>query len=681
MTASVRGRMMMACGIPMLGLLGLSLFILSTSIGEAWQMGRLERLVSLAPKVSALVHELQKERGASAGFVGSKGQGEFVGRMEAQRKLTDQKLTDARTALAGLDVAVYGDVFDAKIAQAHKDLTALDATRQGISSLTLGAPQTVGYFTSTISDLLAVIANMSAVSQNAEISAAVTAYNAFLEAKEREGQQRALGSNGFAAGRFEPAAYRAFLELGGQQKALLNSFKQTARPDLVQFYGGTVIGTDVDQVARMRDIAANSPFAGDLGGVAGAQWFDAETAKINLMKQVEDKLSANLEELVRERSAKSQHLAESVAVGVVLLVALAVWVSLATVRGIVTPLHRITQTLGELARGDLDVTVNDNEKLAEVAELAHATVLLRASSQERQRLAENEKIAQQARSLRAQHIETLTGSFDGKVCTVLQTLGDASDGMRQAAETLSSTADQTNQQAAVVASASEQAASSVQTVAAAAEELSASIAEISRQVSQSNQVSQAAAREAEATTLTVQGLADSSAKIGDVVGMIHSIASQTNLLALNATIEAARAGDAGKGFAMVAGEVKNLATQTGKATEEITAQINAVQAATQQAVSAIGAIVGRIDEISQITGAIAAAIEQQAAATAEIVRGAQLAANGVQDVSDHIASVSEVTEQTGTAAAQLLSSALSVADQSGGLKHVVGDFLTDVKAA
>ena len=61
---------------------------------------------------------------------------------------------------------------------------------------------------------------------------------------------------------------------------------------------------------------------------------------------------------------------------------------------------------------------------------------------------------------------------------------------------MSATADQTNQQATAVAAASEEATVNVQTVASSAEELSASIEEISRQVSQSNEIAQNAVNEA-----------------------------------------------------------------------------------------------------------------------------------------------------------------------------------------
>ena len=133
--------------------------------------------------------------------------------------------------------------------------------------------------------------------------------------------------------------------------------------------------------------------------------------------------------------------------------------------------------------------------------------------------------------------------------------------------------------------------------ASAANELSASIDEISRQLSQTNNLVGIAVNEAGATNDQIGSLANAAQKIGDVVKLIQDVAGQTNLLALNATIEAARAGAAGRGFAVVAQEVKTLASQTEKATGDITQQISSIEATTTSVVQAMQAIAGTIGQI------------------------------------------------------------------------------------
>ena len=56
----------------------------------------LQRHVNLALVTNQLVHELQKERGMSAGFIGSKG-ASFASALPDQRRLTDNALSELKT--------------------------------------------------------------------------------------------------------------------------------------------------------------------------------------------------------------------------------------------------------------------------------------------------------------------------------------------------------------------------------------------------------------------------------------------------------------------------------------------------------------------------------------------------------------------------------------------------------
>src|SRR2546423_14467342 len=198
--------------------------------------------------------------------------------------------------------------------------------------------------------------------------------------------------------------------------------------------------------------------------------------------------------------------------------------------------------------------------------------------------------------------------------------------------------------------------------------MSASIREISRQVEESNLITNQAVEQARKTDANISELSRAAGRIGDVVKLITAIANQTNLLALNATIEAARAGEAGRGFAIVASEVKSLSNQTAKATEEIGAQIAGMQIATQDNVEAIKQISKIIGDVSVISETIAAAVAQQDEATQAIARDVESAAKGTSDAAINISDVSRGASETDFALGRMLSSARELSAESNRLK-------------
>lgn len=278
-------------------------------------------------------------------------------------------------------------------------------------------------------------------------------------------------------------------------------------------------------------------------------------------------------------------------------------------------------------------------------------------------------------------LQGLADTFQTDVQSVVNDVAIGAASCKTSAKSMTTATELASQQAAAVAAGAEEATVNVQTVAAAAEELSASVREISRQVSQSTQVTTEAVAETARTNASMQSLNEATDKIGEVVRLIADIAGQTNLLALNATIEAARAGEAGKGFAVVASEVKALATRTAKATEEIAAQIRAIQETTRDAANAIRGVSDTIGQINAFTTAIASAVEQQGAATQEIASNVQQASAGTTEVTATISQVSRAAEATGKISLDVQTASDSLASQSERLNERVRTFVGQILAA
>jgi methyl-accepting chemotaxis protein len=351
------------------------------------------------------------------------------------------------------------------------------------------------------------------------------------------------------------------------------------------------------------------------------------------------------------------------------------------IRGISNGIASVTQPMGALADGDLDVEIPVHGAKTEIGAIARAVQVFKDALIAKRAADEEAAIEAAAKMGRAQRLDQLTNKFETASAQLVRSLAAAASEMEGTAESMSSTAEETSKQAVTVAGAAEQTSANVQMVATATEELAASVADIGRQVDNSARIAGGAVEEAQRTDAIVQSLAAGAGKIGAVVELITAIAAQTNLLALNATIEAARAGEAGRGFAVVASEVKELAAQTGKATSEISSQIADIQAATEEAVAALQAVGSTIQNMNAITSSVAAAVEQQGAATQEIARNVSQAAQGTQLVTSSIDEVKQAAGTTGAASSQVLTAAQELARHSAELGREVQSFLSDVKAA
>lgn len=350
-------------------------------------------------------------------------------------------------------------------------------------------------------------------------------------------------------------------------------------------------------------------------------------------------------------------------------------------RTITNPISNLTNTMGALADGDLEVEVLGSERSDEIGEMARAVEIFKENSVERRRLEGETEAEQRARESRQSSIDTLISNFRETVSSALEVVASNTTEMSATANTLTAIANDTSGQANDAANASQSASENVQAVAAAAEELAASIEEISRQVARTNSIVNEANEATSATNEKVANLARAAQKIGDVISLIQDIAEQTNLLALNTSIEAARAGEAGKGFAVVASEVKSLANQTATATEEISAQIADIQGSTTEAVAAIEQIAKTMGEVNSYTASIASAVEEQGAATSEISQSVAQAASGTKQVVGSMGVVTNSVGETNQSAGQVLAASEDVAKQAHTLKSTIDKFLSDVAAA
>ncbi|AWN38183.1 methyl-accepting chemotaxis protein [Methylobacterium radiodurans] len=671
--ASLRGRIVAVALAPCLAFGAVTAITVSERAEQRTEMARIADLAGLATRISAFVHEAQRERGASSLFVGSKG-AQFGAELAAQRARTD-------AALTGLAEAANDPILGGRGARFAQSLGGIAAHRRSVDGLGLSPPQAVAFYTGAISEGLGIVRGMAGLVSEASIAGRAAAYAAFLILKENAGQERAAASAAFAAGRLDQAGLVRLAALGAGQTGAEAQFRAGATPEQAALLDAVEATAPAREVVRLRRLALDTAPGEALAFRDAPHWFGLSTQRIDGLKGVEDRLSAELVAAADAiRAGADQALALWLAAGLATL-ALSAGLALGLGSAIARPLTRMATVLGAIGRGEEDVTIPQGGP-REVRALSLAAEAFRASVAEgRAHRAERERSAAETAAAQRRAVLDIADGFEAQVGGIVGAVSEAAGQLQTAATAMAQAAQETTALSRQVASASQEAALSADTVAAATEELSASVREIAAQASTSAGLSAEAERDAAAMSGEVQRLAHAAGSIGQIVGLISEIADQTNLLALNATIEAARAGEAGRGFAVVAAEVKNLAGQTARATAEIGAKVSEITSSTDASVAAIGGINGVIHRLSRIGGDIAAAVEEQGAATVEIARTTAQASQGSRTVSSHIAGVSETAATASAGSAQVLAASAELSRQASDLRAAVGGFLATVRAA
>ncbi|MDR7037737.1 methyl-accepting chemotaxis protein [Methylobacterium sp. BE186] len=684
---------------PIAGLSGLLLFAESRSSLEAWREARAAQTIQAfdggANKFAAGLFEVLMERLATNNGLQAAGPAgpEVLNEIKRRRLAVEQNFDVGLAALEQFDFPDKAQL----VGNLKAALQAANAARRQADAA-LGVPREqrdetlrktfVPSITASVNAALKVwfAALHDAAAGDPTLARLATIKELGWRMRDVAGLERSNIASAITSGAplppervAENASIRARVDLLWQQLENLTADAQT-HPAIRQ----ALTGAKDAYFGGFRTLADQMRAAGGEAGsypIQTAQWVETTTPQLGTLLQV--MFAASRASEVRAESLRQDALWTLVSqLGVLLLaLAAAAGAALVALRGVVTPLSRLTATIHALSAGDTAVAIPGTERRDEIGAIAKALTLFRDALVERAHQAALTASQAGTSALRARTMAELVGRFESEVGGLVQGLARSASELETTATMMTATAERTNRHSDHVAVAAEETAANVQTVAAAAEELAVSASAIGAQIAQSSAIAGKALEDAQRTNETVRTLVHGAQKIGDVAALISGIAGQTNLLALNATIEAARAGEAGRGFAVVAAEVKDLATQTARATEEITGQITQIQTATSHTADAIRGIGQTIEEVYRIAGTVAAAAAEQQAATQEIARTVAKAAQGTDAVSRTIVTVREAATQTGSAAGQVLDAAGALAGRSTVLDREVGTFLAGIQAA
>lgn len=655
--STIMQRLALLVAIPLIALTIVSGAQIWNALTTYRDAGQTLRLMTLSVSMGNLAHTLQIERGATAGFVQSKGQ-RFADILPGARNKTDEQLQNFKQEISRLEIDNFPALGKA-IGVAKGQLDALKDMRQRASQFAVTAQDTTAYYSSTIAQLVDAIGAGVEYNKDATISQKLIAYIGFVRAKEQAGRERALTTAAYAANKVDSTQFRVILDTISRQDAHLADFDSIAGAEERESLKQVLASAPSKEVARMRNVLFEKTTEGGFD-IDPTEWFKTITAKINGLHETENVVTGNIVAAATALHDQSRKALIMFLTFGAAAVALTITVSLWVARSVSQPLRdAVGFAERAIAESDFTGTMPEGGCL-EVARTAQAFNHLIHKFRE---------------------IIASTKNSSELIAKAAQTMADSSREVSQGSEI------QANATAAVAAAVEEasvsvsETANNAQSAAGVVNQArtdSENALKVMRQtIVQMNDIAKIIGD----SSSNVEQLNDSSQRIGGIVQVIKEIADQTNLLALNAAIEAARAGDQGRGFAVVADEVRKLAERTTEATGEIATLIDTIQ-------SGIGDTVTAMKDANTQAGASLELVGLTESALQKIDEGSQAAASNVDSISYALAEqdtaihqiaasveqIAEMTEKNNRVTESNNLTAIGLSDLSAQLRSAVDQY-------
>jgi HAMP domain-containing protein len=377
----IRTKLLVSLLGPLLVLAVLALVGIRQNQAESDRAERSTAFARLAAGLAPLTHELQAERSLSISYLDS-GRHRWGRQLAEQRRAVDREAATYRANAQRL--SAHDEQLAEKIEYGLSELGRIGEQRQAIDGARIDAAElavgpsielheeegeeelehatkeghgpldtpgkALDQYTDTISDLLDINGEIAPRSNNAELLKGVAASVALARAKDFADSQRSLLENVYAAGHFEGEEYARLSALVAAETVYTAQFDASATEAQHEFFEETVAGPEVEKVDRFVDRALErSSASAPKLGIDPPYWFSAMSDKLDRMRAVEERLSADViatSTAVKE-GADRRALLYSLLLAAAL--ALAVVLALVTARSLIRPMRKLEAAAEETA--------------------------------------------------------------------------------------------------------------------------------------------------------------------------------------------------------------------------------------------------------------------------------------------------------------------------------------------
>ena len=363
-------QLMVLALIPALIVGGFMAILLFREFDEKKQAEQIKSIADYMVVANQVVHQLQKERGTSSGYVASDGN-RMKDIMKKQRLLTDKYYAVMDNDTKTLDMAKLGYKFARRANASSRNLWKLPSLREKVTSLSIENYESNELYTEMINDILGTFQEASIIIKNSQLSFPFTACVNLIMAIEMAGKERAI-MIGFTA-EDKPITtleMHAWMQASEGQDALLSVFKYQATEKMLNEFHAKTNESNLNIVKNIRTQIGKNLANGNFG-LDPELVFSATTRRMDELKKVED---AQLQEILKEATALSSEKMVSVIIyfGLTSGSAIAMFILCFFIaRSITKPITILSKVARSVAGGQLDHNIEIKSR-GEIGELAES---------------------------------------------------------------------------------------------------------------------------------------------------------------------------------------------------------------------------------------------------------------------------------------------------------------------
>ena len=541
---------MILSGLPIFGFLLFSILEFKGLFKNYEEKSNILRNSSYYILIGNLTHELQKERGLSAGYISSNLESQKEVLLD-QQKETDHKLSEINKFI---EESLKSD--EKSISQSNRKIfsilgSKIQTSRKLILGGSISAKSVITEYTSWINSITEIIFLGISSVEEVNISKPLDAYYHIILLKEHSGLERAILNVAFGSKEFSTENFENWIRQKSEQEKII---KYLHLLDLEGIsFSEDYNQTNPEEIEDYRKKAFIS-FDTKVYTVDAKDWWRVSTNRIDSLKEIQFKYSNYVTE--KAKKSISSIFWKIIGESILMVIFIVINFALSTYYSI-SILHSVNQIMDKskkLAEGviDTNIVVTGKDEFGQLEDswkkmISKISGLLIG-------IQENTKLLELNSSEIKITVDQTTHSAEKIASTSIES---------------ESTLQEMHQSFNILKDTSETGSKRIEEIFTYSDSLFNSISKITEKTNFVNKKSIDTKAKASIGESTIKKLVESireiqksSKEVNRTISVIKEISDQTNLLALNASIEAARSGEHGKGFAVVADNISHLAEST-----------------------------------------------------------------------------------------------------------------------